>query len=99
MRKRILWAAVLGVVLTIPAAALGDPPARPKPLTSAQCRQLAQLERQPEHMAVRDVQATYTNNRQFDRDFTRASDDFWTIAWQGGFPGTILTLLIMASPL
>lgn len=99
MSKRALLASAVIVVLALPVTALSDPPARPKPLTPGQYQALKQLEGQPEHMAILDVQATYTSNREFDRSFTRASDDFWTVAWLGGLPGTILGILICAAPL
>ncbi|HOB73151.1 MAG TPA: hypothetical protein PKG54_01370 [Phycisphaerae bacterium] len=99
MSQRTILASALIVVLACPAWVLSNPPARPKPLTVEQYRHLVELERQPEHLAVLDVQATYTSNREFDRDFTRASDDFWSVAWHAGFPGTILGILICAAPL
>ena len=99
MSKHAVLACALVAVLGMPLALRADPPGRPKPLTPAQYRCLAQLERQPEHAAVQDVQATYTSSKKFDKAFTRASDDFWTLAYQLGLPATILTMLIAAGAL
>lgn len=97
MRKWTLPVAVL-MVLAIPAALMADPPGRPVPLTAKQFKTLLKVEQQPENVAVAGVQATYTSDRQKRIDFQRASDSFWTVAWQAGFPGTILGLVICAAP-
>jgi hypothetical protein len=105
MSKRTMVACGLAGVLGMSMAATADPPARPRALTAAQQQYLTQLQQQPEHMAVRQVQATYTSETCETSDqyapskFIRASDDFWTIAYQAGLPGTILGLLICAAPL
>ncbi len=99
MRKRAVFACALVAVLAAPLMAPADPPGRPRRLTPAQYQHLVQLERQPDHMAVREMQATYTSNREFDHAFVRASDDFWTSAYPAGLPTTILVLLILAAPL
>ncbi|GMU23954.1 MAG: hypothetical protein AMXMBFR13_40310 [Phycisphaerae bacterium] len=87
---------ILGFVATSTPAA---PPARPAPINAAQFEHVLRLEAQPQHVAILDVRASYESERERNLEFTRASDDFWTLAWNGGFPGTILALLICAAPL
>lgn len=96
-RKWIRWGLVLAMAFG--ATALADPPARPRRLTPAQCRQLAQLEQQPQHSAVQSVQATYTKDAKFDKNFTRISDDVWTIVFDVGVPTAIIVVLVAASAL
>lgn len=99
MKTRVMLACGLGALLAVGTAATADPPGRPKSLTPAQYRQLAQLEKQPEHAAVKDVQATYTTNKAFDKAFTRVSDDAWTIVYDVGVPTAIIIVLCAASVL
>ena len=90
---------ILAVVLAGSTVAWAAPPARPVGLTAEQFQTLQRLETQPPHRAVLEVHATYKSERERSLDFTRASDDFWTIAMQAGFPGTIAAFLIAAAPL
>lgn len=88
------------IVLTLFAGtALAATPGRPAALTPAQYRALVHIEQQPEHAAVLDVQATYTSERDRSMEATRLSDDFWTVAYDAGLPGSILIVLICAAPL
>ncbi len=89
----------LGSLLAGAATLAAAPPSRPVPLTASQMAAIRELEQQPQHAAVRAVRATYKSEREKSLEFTRASDDFWTAVWQGGFPGTILAVLICAAPL
>jgi len=86
-------------VLILPASISANPPARPSPLTPEQFNHILKLEAQPEHAAVLDVHATFKSDREKEMEFTRASDDFWTLVYQGGFPTVILIMLIVAAPL
>ncbi len=86
------------MVLAVPAALMADPPGRPVPLTPKQFKSLQKMEQRPEHAAVLGVQATYTSDRKKRMDFEKASDDFWTVAYSGGWPATILGLVICAAP-
>jgi hypothetical protein len=99
MKTRVWMAWGLGVALAFGAAAMADPPGRPKGLTPAQHRQLVQLEQQPQHVAVQGVQATYTKDAKFDKAFTRISDDVWTVVFDVGVPTTIIILLFASSAL
>jgi len=90
---------MLAVVLAGSAVTWAGPPSRPLGLTADQFHALQRLETQPAHRAVLDVHATYKSQRERSLDLTRASDDFWTIALQAGFPGTIAGFLIAAAPL
>lgn len=99
MSKRTILACVMTAVLIGPMGAMANPPARPKPLTAAQFQYLTQLEQQPEHLAVREVQATYTSEENRTQELTKLSDGILTVAFQGGVPATILAILICAAPL
>lgn len=103
--------AILSVILTLvcssatqaqPSAATArvqaTPPARPLPMTTAQFEALRQMEASGPHAAVNRVQATYAD-REKSLKFTTASDDFWTVFYSGGLPGSIITVLICAAPL
>ena len=92
-------AIVMMVLVSTPAAASADPPPRPLAMTSAQFDHLRQLEAEPEHAAVLDLHASYKSEREKSLDATRLSDDIFTVAYTGGFPATILILLIAAAPL
>lgn len=95
-------------VIALPInAVLAAPPSRPAPLTEAQFAHLQQLEQTSAHAGVSDVQATYTSADAMEDDrafyeteeFIQASDDFWTIAYIGGFPLSIAWMLVAAAPL
>lgn len=97
MRSLVL--SFLVAFLIAPIAALAKPPAKPLPVTTDQFHALRQLEAAPQHQAIRAVHATYTSDHDRHLDLIHASDDFWTIAYSGGFPATILGLIICAAPL
>ena len=99
MRCLIPLVIVTTLVWLAPLAALADPPPRPLALTEAQYNHLRQLEVQPEHATILDVHATYQSERERSLEATRLSDDILTVAYTGGFPATILILLIAAAPL
>ena len=90
---------VLLSILAIPSMTSAEPPGRPLDLTTAQFDHLQQLEAQPDHAAIVDMHAAYKSEREKSLDATRLSDDFWTVAMNGGFPATIVILLICAAPL
>jgi len=96
-----LWAVLLTltVVLATSGIAWASPPTRPAGLTTAQFNALQQIESQPQHAIVLDIHASYKSERERSLDLTRASDDFWTAVYQGGFPGAIAAILICAAPL
>ena len=75
-------------------SAWADPPARPLKLTASQFGALRQLETQAQHAAILDVHATYKSERERSLDFTRASDDFWTVVYQGMYPSAIAFILL-----
>ncbi len=100
MRKSIAVPALLGILLAAPALARAEnPPARPLPFTAEQYAALQQIQTQADHLVVLDVKASYKSQREKEHDLIRASDDFWTVAHNAGFPATILILLICAAPL
>lgn len=86
-------------MLAMPVMVRSAPPPRPAPLTTAQFNRLRQVEERPPHLAVRGTRASYSSQREREMELTRASDDFWTLAYNGGFPATILAILICAAPL
>ncbi len=98
MRHGIRWI-LAAMVLAAPAVALAELPPRPVGLTPAQFQALRQVESQPQHQRVLEVHATYKSERERNLDFTRASDDFWSVVWHAGWPGTIATFLILGAPL
>jgi hypothetical protein len=98
MMRRSILAVSLAAVLAVPGLLLAGAPGRPAAVTGDQLRALNQMEQLPEHQAVLKVHATYTSERERNLDFTRASDDFWTVVWDTGFPGTILAVIICAGP-
>ncbi|MBI4578172.1 MAG: hypothetical protein HY718_00625 [Planctomycetes bacterium] len=71
------------------------PPARPAALTPAQFEALRRIEAQPEHRTIAGISATYSA-REKNLEFTRFSDDFWTAAYQVGWPGWILAFGLAA---
>ena len=99
MTKRTIHLGAFLVAGSMATAAWAGPPGRPVALTQAQYHRLVSVEQQPQHQAMRAMRASYSSQREREMDFTRASDDFWTVAYQGGLPGTILGLLIAAAPL
>ena len=99
IRSLLALTIVMMVLVAAPTADSADPPLRPLELTSAQFDYLRQLETQPEHAAVLDLHASYKSEREKSLDATRLSDDIFTVAYTGGFPATILILLIAAAPL
>jgi len=98
MRHGIRWV-LAAVIFMGPAMVLAEPPSRPVGLTAAQFQALRQVESQPQHQRVLEVHATYKSDRERNLDFTRASDDFWSLVWHAGWPGTIATFLILGAPL
>ncbi len=99
MRTRRCLLAVLIVLAGTSTAWSKTPPARPLSMTADQFTAIRSLEAQPEHQSVLDVHATYKSERERSLDFTRASDDFWSVVYHAGFPGAMLIVLILAAPL
>jgi hypothetical protein len=106
MRKWIIAAAALAIVAAPAAAWAGssapsgskaslNPPARPVALTPAQYQTLRVIEQMPEHSKVGGSVASYSA-REKNLQFTRFSDDFWTVAYDVGWPGTYLAFIICA---
>lgn len=73
-------------------------PARPVALTNDQYEALQQLQAAPEHQVALNTAATYSA-REKHLEFTRFSDDFWTVVYDVGWPGTYLLLVLCAAPL
>jgi len=101
----ILLAVLVGSAATLAAEPAGTfqqfvepPPARPAALTAPQYDALLELEALPEHSRILDTSVTYST-REESLEFTRFSDDFWTLAYDIGWPGTYLGVLICAAPL
>ena len=99
MRRLTNLVMLLTVVGMAAAFASAAPPPRPLGLTAAQFDHVCQLEAQPEHEAVLGMHASYKSEREKSLEFTRGSDDFWTVAYTGGLPATLLGILIAAAPL
>lgn len=100
MRKLITVSVLLGYLLGVPALARAEnPPLRPLPFTTAQFAALQQIQAEADHLVVLEVKASYKSQREKEHDLIRASDDFWTVAHNAGFPATVLILLICAAPL
>lgn len=72
-----------------------SPPARPAPLTASQYAALQAVQSAPEHAKVLQVSATYSA-REESLEFTRFSDDFWTVVYDVGWPGAYLGILLCA---
>ncbi len=70
--------------------------ARPAALTTSQFAALRQLETTPAHNHVLSMSASYASERERNMAWTRASDDFLTIVYDVGWPGTYLAVLICA---
>ena len=94
MRCAIVCLALTAVVLVVPGVVSASTPARPMQLTEAQFDRLCQLETQAEHVAVLDVRASYTSEREAKLEANRLSDDISTAAYQFGWPGAILILVL-----
>lgn len=100
MRNSMAGSVLFGILLAAPIIVLADnPPARPLPFTNTQFSALQQIQSDADHLMVLDVKASYKSQREKEHDLIRASDDFWTIAHNAGFPATIMILLICAAPL
>ena len=99
MRCAILILALTATVLVTGSAVQASPPARPLQLTTAQFDRLCHIESQTEHTVILDVRASYTSEREAKLETTRLADDISTAAYQFGWPGTILLILILAAPL
>lgn len=96
-KTQCIAGAALAALLISPAFA--DPPARPQPLTSDQFSALRQIEREPQHLAVNDVHATYQSEVEQRREITRTADDVTSAATFLGYIGAIVTILCIAAPL
>ena len=94
MRCAIAILALTAVVFVAGAVASAAPPARPLQLTEAQFDRLSQIETQPEHAAILDVRASYTSEREARLETTRLADDISIGAYQFGWPGAILILIL-----
>ena len=99
MRCAIAFLALTAAILVADGVASAAPPARPLQVTGSQFDQLCQLETQQPHVAILDVRASYTSEREARLEATRLANDISTGAWQFGFPGAILIMLIAAAPL
>lgn len=86
-------------VLVVGNVASAAPPTRPLQLTSTQFDRICQIETQAEHTAILDVHASYTSEREAQMDKTRLVDDISTAAYQFGWPGAILMILLISAPL
>ena len=99
--RAIVAVLVLGTfAVTASAAQAADtncrrlaPPPRPIPVTVAQFDALDELSHQPEHAAVAAKRASYSP------EAARTMTDIGAAAFQIGFPGAILAVLIAAMPL
>ena len=100
MPKAIMIIVLVTAILSAPMAVLADnPPPKPVPFTPEQFQALQQLQVQAEHTAVLEIKASYKSQREKEHDLIRASDDFWTVAHNAGFPAVVAVLLICAAPL
>jgi hypothetical protein len=99
MRSLVLRLVVGVLVVLAPAVVLAGPPARPLALTSEQYQTIQQVEAQPEHAAVLDVQASYTSEHEAMQAANLVTDDITTGVTQGGWAGALIILLILGSPL
>lgn len=99
MRCTILILALTATVMVVGNVASAAPPARPLQLTAAQLDRLCQIESQTQHVAILDVRASYTSEREAKLETTRLADDISTAAYQFGWPGTILLIVLLGAPL
>ena len=99
MRFSVLPVVVGVLVLLAPAVVLAGPPARPLPLTSEQYQAIQQLEAQPEHAAVLDVQASYTSEYEATQASNLVANDITTALTEGGYIAAPLIILILNLPL
>lgn len=72
-----------------------SPPARPVALTASQFAALQAAQSAPEHARALNTSATYSA-REESLQFTRFSDDMWTVIYDVGWPGTYLGVLLCA---
>jgi len=97
---RSTWLQVALVVTFVAASvAVGAPPSRPLALTSDQYQAICQVEAQPEHAAVLDVQASYTSEYEATQAANLVANDITTAACQGGWLSAPFIILILAAPL
>jgi hypothetical protein len=79
-----------------PGAAMNPvPPSRPVPLTHSQFQALKSAQAEPEHSKVLETSATYSA-REERLEWTRFSDDVWTVIYQAGWPGAFLAVALCA---
>ena len=98
MRSLVLRAVVV-LILAAPAVVLAGPPGRPLALTSEQYQAIQQIEVQPEHAAVLDVQASYTSEHEATQAANLVTNDITTGLTQGGWAAAPIILLILGAPL
>lgn len=101
MRSSLMLMVLAAVILAAPLASIAapPPPAKPLPVTATQFDQLRQIEAQPQHAAVLNVQATFTSDREKQQEANLIANDILTVAWSAGWPTTLLIVAICAAPL
>ena len=99
MRSSVLRVVMGVLVVLAPAVVLAGPPARPLALTSEQYQAIQQIEAQPEHAAVLDVQASYTSEHEATQAANLVTNDITTAIYQGTYAATPIILLILGAPL
>jgi hypothetical protein len=88
---------VVGVLVVLaPAVVLAGPPARPLALTSEQYQAIQQLEAQPEHAAVLNVQASYTSEHEATQAANLVTNDITTGLTQGIYAAAPFFFLIVS---
>lgn len=99
MRSLVLRVLVGALIVLAPAVVLAGPPARPLALTSEQYETIQQIEAQPEHAAVLNVQASYTSEHEATQAANLVANDITTAIYQGTYAAVPIILLILAAPL
>ena len=99
MRSAMLQVVVGVVVVLAPAAVLAGPPGRPLALTAEQYQAIQQIEAQPIHAAVLNVQASYTSEHEAIQAANLVTNNITTALTQGGYAAAPFIFLILGSPL
>ncbi|HOW70950.1 MAG TPA: hypothetical protein PKY77_10145 [Phycisphaerae bacterium] len=99
MRSSLMLTVLAAVVFAAPLVSVAAPPAKPLPVTAKQFDQLRQIQAQPQHAAVVNVQATFTSDREKQLEANLIANDILTVAWNAGWPTTLLIVTICAAPL
>jgi len=96
MRRIVGLTVLMAVLFSFCQVAMAETPLRPMDLTKNQFDYLRQLEAQPEHAAILNVQAAYKTEHEKRMDIVIAVNDALTAVYYVGMP-VVVSCLVCAS--